>query len=173
MTKIVFGLLIILTACTGSHDSEELQKIDSLSMVLDETELMFAEIEIDSLSKFYSVFQSNSDDIKTFYNKEDEEEWQTICRYSDLKKPFRNVVEYYDNIITELEYTRQQLDSLKFDLENNLLSEEQQSKYIADEEKAVGYLHQTVYKNLATSKVVMKDFDSLNTLVEKVIVKIK
>lgn len=167
------GISFILTACTGNHHNDKFAKIDSLNMVLDETVLIFEEMNIDSISMLFSVFQDNSEKIKEYYTKEDEEGWEIICRYTDLKKPFRNVVEYNDNIRKELNYSRQQLDSLKYDLRNNILTEELVIRYLSEEEKAIGTLHKMISNNLSTSKIIIEDFDSLNTLVEEIIEDIK
>ena len=169
MTKVIVSILIILTACTRTYHADKLTKIDSRNMVLDKAELIFEEINIDSLRMLFPVFQNNSEEIKKYYTKEDEEGWKIICRYTDMKKPFRNVVEYYDNIRAELNYSRQQLDSLQHDLQNNIITEELAIKYLSDEEKAVGTLNKMISNDLSTSKVVMHDFDSLNTLVEKIV----
>ena len=167
----IIGTILILSSCNGNQHADKLQKIDSLNMVLDKAELIFEEINIDSLRVLFPVFQNNSEEIKKYYTKEDEEGWKVICRYTDMKKPFRNVVEYYDNIRTEINYSRQQLDSLQHDLQNNIITEDLAIKYLSDEEKAVGTLSKMILNDLATSKVIMHDFDSLNTLVEEIIVR--
>ena len=172
-TLIITATILILSACTGNHQSEKLETIDSLNMVMDEAELIFDEINIDSLGMILSVFKDKSEEIKKYYSKESEEGWKVITRYTDLKKPLRNVVEYYDDIKEELQYSRQQLDSLAYDLKNNVITGELATKYLYEEEKAVGTLHKIISNNLITSKVIMHDFDSLNTLVEEIIEEIK
>jgi hypothetical protein len=173
MIRFIVSILIILTSCSRNYHTDELQKIDSLKMVLDETELIFKEINIDSLRQLYIVFKKNTDQIKKSYSKEDDEGWNIICRYSDLKNPLRNSVEYYDNIQTELVYSHHQLDSLKYDLQNNTITSEIAKKYLNDEEKAVAALQKIISGNLATSKIIIEDFDSLNRLAENVISKCK
>ncbi len=166
---LIIATVLILASCTENQNTDKIEKVDSLSMVLDETELMFKEINIDSLRQLFEIYQYNTDEIKKSYSKEDEEGWKIVCRYNDMKKPFRNLVEYYDNISSELNFSRQQLDSLKQDLQNNLITEERAEEYIIEEEKAIGYLHKMVSNNLISSNVIINDFDSLNTLVEKVV----
>ena len=173
MAKIIIFTLIILASCSGNHYTDELEKIDSLKMVLNETELLIGEIDIKRLKEMHSIFKENSENIKKYYTKADEEGWEIICRYTDMKKPFRSVVEYYENFQSEIIYSRAQLDSLYHDLNHNLLNEDLVSKYLADEEKAIGSLHNMVSNNLISSEVLIIDFDSLNTLTEKIIEKIK
>lgn len=173
MTKIFIISLLFLASCAGKDYTAELEKIDSLKMVLDETELMLKEIKIDSLRSMHDVFKKNAADIKNHYYKDNQTNWEIITRYTAMKKPFRNVVEYYDNIKSELDYSHQQLDSLYHDLQYNLLPEELAHEYLTDEKNAIGELHSIVSKNLATSKVLIHDFDSLNKVTEEVLGKIK
>jgi hypothetical protein len=175
MTKlpnILIICLLFLASCSGKHYTTELDKIDSLKMVLDETELMFDEIKIDSLRKMYSAWIKNAQDIKKYYSKDNEANWKIICMYTDMKKPFRSVVKYYDDFRSELVYSQQQLDSLYHDLQYDLLPENLVHEYLADEEKAVGALYNMVSKNLKSAEVLLNDFDSLNKLTEEIIQKI-
>lgn len=165
--------MIALLSCTGSHYTEQLDRVDSLKMVLDETELTIDEIDIDSLQILFDTWKMRSDEIKKYYIKKSEEDWKIICRYTDMKKPFRSVVEYYDNIIKEIEFTKHQLDSLRKDIESDVLTEELINKYLAEEEKAVNYLNDLAKKNLTSAVVLLNDFDSLDVLAEKVIEDIK
>jgi hypothetical protein len=101
-------------------------------VLLDSIEVKYSGIEFDSLRMMVDHVISNEDSIKKYYEP-DTLSLDIGIRMSECKsirKDLHNIEVQKTNFADEIARTRMQLDNLKTDLSNGVLSEEKANEYV-------------------------------------------
>jgi valyl-tRNA synthetase len=100
-------------------------------------------------------------------------DWNTICQFGLIEKPLRDFSSEQSKIKKELKFSRKQLDSLKFDIQNESIEKKEMKEYIESESDAVAEIVQTIKITNENTKTELNRFDTLNPKIEIIIKKIK
>lgn len=171
MKRIFFPLLIIiiftgsiitLSSCKASYIRHGNKQIDSLYSILLLTEQKLVTLDTADIQQKYDLYSSTTSKLKNFETIEPQsEEWKTIAQYGHIRKPLRNLLQKLPYFYEELAFSKNQLDSLRYDLNKKLITEVQFNKYLNIEKQALDHYVQMfeLYVNNAMNQLVA--FDSL------------
>lgn len=177
MKKIICFLLIVslgFAACKNNKHVKEIKAIDSLSTVIDSIALTLSSIDTNKIRITYKTYSDNINLIKNnFKDKKEDSVWSVITTYGIIKKPLKSFINDFPVFYSEIEFSRQQLDSLKIDINNGDIKDNKIAEYTKTEAEAVISLKQEVEISVKTTKDRLKLFDSLNPKVNRVIEKLK
>lgn len=175
MTKRFINYLIIFlvascllyTSCTSGKYAKQITKIDSLLIVLDSSFSKLNLLDTSVVESYYKVYVNNIKQIKNSFEKKDNEEvWSVITRYGLLRKPLRDFKKHYTKYSKEISFTQEQLNNLKADIKNDVLSEDKISQYINDESEFVNYINFSVTGLIENTQKYFYQYLELNPKVE-------
>lgn len=150
VSAVFFGLLIF-SSCTSTEYAEEIKKIDSLLIVLDDSEVLLNKIDTNEITEHFEIYLNNLERIRDhFTDRDDEEAWSIYTRYGLLRKPLRDYRKNYHEYMGEVRYARQQLAALRDNLQRNALEPEQVEEYMHEEMTFVEYIRlssENLYNN--------------------------
>jgi hypothetical protein len=127
---LIPAAFIALAACTSPKIKKDLARVDSISVYIDSAEKVLNTVNIDSIRYKFKVYKEYAEKITTYYdNVKTDESWPYICLYRNCKKSFEFMVNGYPNYIAEIDSSRQQLESLRHDIRNELLEQEAINQY--------------------------------------------
>jgi hypothetical protein len=179
MTKVlhlILALFVILffVECKNNKYKKELARIDSLETVLNQSEKKLTEVDTNMVREKYKVYKKNISFISENYpNKLKDPNWNTLCQYGLIKKPLRDFNNELPHLRKELMFSRKQLDSLKFDIQNGNIEKEKINEYVKSESDAVNVIEQMVKMTVEGAKTELNRFDTLNPKIEKILMGIK
>ena len=164
------ALCFLITSCSSNKFSKQITQIDSLNVVLDSS---FSKLNSLDTSVVQSYYLKYSDNIKLIRNnfkekeKEDEEIWSIITRYGMIKKPLRDFKKNFVKYSKEISISHKQLNDLKSDIKNNILTKDQIIQYIKEESEFVKYINVSVSGLMENTKIYFNQYLELNPKVEK------
>jgi hypothetical protein len=171
---LALSVILFFVECKNNKYQKEIAKIDSLKTVLNKVEKKLTEIDTNVVHEKYKKYKENMNVISVnySYNKKDLG-WNTICQYGKIEKPLRDFSSEQGDIKKELKFSRKQLDSLKFDIQNGNIEKKEMSEFIESESDAVAEIVQTIKITNENTKTELNRFDTLNPKIEIIIKKIK
>ncbi len=134
MRILTILLLLTLISCTDKKTEIRVQKIDSLIGVIDSLNINLVKINIDSISHIYD----NTNEIIKVYKK-------TTHRFkrnkliknmeyaSAINKACRKFLSKYSSFQKELTYSKHQLEALRHDVDEKLLTDSLYNNYYLTE----------------------------------------
>lgn len=166
--SLIFSIILLfgLSSCTSESDKLKVSQIEVISSRLEAVVTLYSEIDINKVDTSYKTLLFNIYEINSLkINPED----KLIFDYGILKKGFKEFIKSHDITLKELENCRNQINTLKEDVSNGLLSDEEFELYLKHEGNASQSLRvrMTYYHNRISS--IMEKFDSLNPQVEIII----
>jgi len=177
MKNFICFLLIAsigFTACKSNKHVKEIKAVDSLYTVIDSIEKTLAGIDTTQIRKTYKTYLDNIGLLKkNFKDKKEDSVWSVMTTYGIIKKPLKSFISDYPGYYSEIEYSRNQLDSLKIDINSGNIKDDKIAEYTKTEAEAVNSLKQQVEISVNITKDRLKLYDSLNPKVIKVIEKLK
>lgn len=177
MKKLLTVILISTVAfcgCGGKKHPRITAKIDSLYIVIDSIEKNLFSTDTVIIKKAFEEYSTNIGLIRDNFNdKKEDSVWSVITTYGLIRKPLKDFIRNYPGYYKEIKYSRNQLDSLKADIENGNIEENKVKEYADYEADAVNSLKILVDISVNGAKEKLKLFDSLNPKVIKVIDKLK
>jgi len=179
MTKIfhlvlAFTLVLFFAECKNNQYQKELARIDSLKTVLNQSEKKLGEIDTNMLSEKFEVYEKNTSFISENYpDKKRDSSWNTICQYGLIDEPLGGFKNEQYHLKKELMFSRKQLDSLKFDIQNGNIEKKKMNEYIKSESDAVSMVEKMIKMTVEEAKIELNRFDALNPKIEKIIMNLK
>ncbi|MEO9534176.1 MAG: hypothetical protein ABJG68_04205 [Crocinitomicaceae bacterium] len=176
---IVFSLFIgalVLSSCDpASKYATEISKIDSCLTILDSLQSDYDGIEFDSLQGMVDHVLRNEDTIKKYYHP-DTLSMEIGTRMNDCKgirKTLKGVGTKKENFAAEISDLKVQFESLKTDISEGVLSEEQINEYLARELFDLNILHVTFDDFNAMQKIQKKYYYASVPYIDRLIVELK
>jgi len=176
--KNFIGLLFIaslaFTACKSNKHVKEIKAIDSLYTVVDSIEKTLSVIDTNEIRLTYKTYSDNISLLKkNFHDKKEDSVWSVMTIYGNIKKPLKSFINDFPDFYNEIVFSRQQLDSLKIDINNGTIKDDKIAEYTKTEAESVNNLKLQVEISVKTASDRLKLYDSLNPKVIKVIEKLK
>lgn len=160
---LIFIIPLLLNSCTGKEEKKQLSKIDSLSGVLAESEKKLTEINKDSVTIKYFLYEKTMDSVAKYFTQiRSDESWPYICAYREVRKPFRNIYLKYDLFKSELDSAKKQLDDLKHDIKKELIKNDEADLFIKNESNSVDAIYKKISKSIDLAEKHMKNFDTVH-----------
>lgn len=147
VTPFVFILMLLTTALVSCDPAdefkEEITTIDSCLTLVNELEAKFDGIDFDSLNLMVEHVEKNEDIIRQYYQPDTVNE--TLGRQMSDAKSVRKSLKHVstDQMVygDELNAVKNQLEDLKDDVLNGVLTEEQVAEYLNVEMTALDKVH--------------------------------
>lgn len=132
-----FLTLFLVNSC-GSKYPKEIVSVDSLQALLNITQTELKAIDKAEINNKYSEIKENIAFIQQNYNDTLTLEMaEFLGDYSLVLKAFESVKEEYAGLEKELEFSSKQLNSLKHDLQYNIMNNDSVKIYCMREDQAV------------------------------------
>ena len=167
----IFGL--ILVSCTTTN-SKFLGEVEKLEESVASSEKAFLAVDTATIGKYLRTsnvnlqyFQDNNIDTL------DKQTAILISDYAASRKSLRRLLEQYNDIAQEINYTKKQLLALKTDVTNNALGEEKFSVYYSSEVKAVDRLNELIDNMVQWDSSAIKMYESKSPPFEKILQNLK
>ncbi len=138
MNKIpLLALSIFLFICCNSpKNQEELNHIDSLISVVDSLHNELIVLNIDTINFQIDETSESLKVLRGYAPKTNRADYlKTLDYCGDVNKQLGKFMSKYQHFQKELSLSGEQLKSLRYDAENNLLKDSVLIKYLADEQK--------------------------------------
>lgn len=166
---VVFTIVVTFSSCKFYSSDNYIQKVDSLSIKLEEASSRYYSSNKDEIKLIYDTLTS---DIKVFKESLDKmPEDSTLLAdfniYSDLYRDTRNIFKL--KIEKELKYSKKQLEDIKIDIESKALDSEQIEEYIYSEEQAIDILYSDINLFLGYSLKIDTLYPKLKPSINKII----
>ncbi|MBE9468946.1 MAG: hypothetical protein IMY72_11605 [Bacteroidetes bacterium] len=144
MKKVLFITALVsisfLYSCMNKETKVKVDKIDGLLTQVDSINLELKKVKIDSLKLVYSITKLNTDFFKNtnFDMPEDKSFLKDFGAYGLVDKNLKRLLKNYKKMDADIEYSSNQLVSLKYDIKKELLTDNDTiNRYIFDEEAAL------------------------------------
>ncbi|HBF89315.1 MAG TPA: hypothetical protein DDX39_11800 [Bacteroidales bacterium] len=137
----------ILFSCNSTKYPEYIKKTDSLLASLDSISVKYHEINYGSVKIMFDLVSKNHELIKENESLDlanNQELKQDLFQYGRIHKAFKKYLKEYDKTNSDIEFNKNQLNTFKDDISNNLISEENIIKFYDDELKAHSNLVETI-----------------------------
>jgi hypothetical protein len=153
----------LFSSCVNDTEIKQLNKVDSLSQIMLKAEKKLREVNKDSVSKKFELYNEYSGKIKEdLYEFKNKENWPYICAYSNVRKPFRNMVNNYKDFQTGLDSSKVHLDNLKHDIRKGLLSNDEFDRYYKMEKIKALALLDIITQRVESAKKEEANFDTVH-----------
>ena len=169
MQKIIIvsaiAVAIFFSSCMNEEQQKQMGKIDSLRITLDTVSQNFNSVDSAEVAKYFNQVLSNNDAFDSV--PEGNKDKDLISRHRETERNLRRYMASYDRINNKLEKSYNQLDSLAYDVKNDLIPEGKFDSYLQDEKQAINRLQDMTNYVVETSKKELGRRDSLQNAVEK------
>lgn len=131
-------------SCNPSSKYEkEISQLDSCLLLLDSLEAEYNGIEFDSLTLMVKHVVANEDSIHKYYRPDtiSLEVGTKMSECKGIRKSLSNTDLQRESFGFEFEQSRKQLNNLKTDITNGVLSEEKVKQYVDEEKEAINNLN--------------------------------
>jgi len=180
--RIIIALaLLMLVSCTDKKTEQRVQKIDSLLEIIDSLNTNLVKINIDSINQIYS----NTSDIIDVYKKagykfRQKRLIQNMEYASSINKSCRKFIGKYSSFQKELSYSKHQLQTLKHDVDNQLLTDSLYDNYYSVEKNILEKLdkdfmisEEWMNEKIELYKLVADDMNQLKDTIQSLLPKEK
>lgn len=161
-----------LIGCNSKPDFKaEIKKIDSLEAEVNKSLRECKTVDTSWVDPMTKTSSNNANLISQFFIPDTliPEELNAITYYKGFRKVGKNFIKQRQILIKGFKKTLLQLKDLKTDAENGSLKKEDLDKYILEEETVTTELILMFNDLKYTTKEILKNYDSLNPKVEKII----
>lgn len=138
-----FGIILAmatLIACKSDKYPSEVNKIEELIKQVDRSSTVLVGIDTSGLSAKWKSYKSNTEFITGYYKSNndtiDASLAMILAEYKQLKKPYSEFKEVYSEAFEELKFSKNQLITLKHDLEKGILEPQLAQKMVIAETEA-------------------------------------
>ena len=162
---LIITIALLLFSCQNKPDTKTyLSRIDSLEIFLEESASVYESIDTAMIRNQLAVIEEQIEQLKTFDNIDIV---KPVTSYRIIKSAYGDFLKASPAVKIELSYTRSQLTDLRYDVENNQLSEEIATMYFDQEQQSVRVikLKMDYYSNLVKSN--SANYLALNTELNK------
>ncbi|MFW6019475.1 MAG: hypothetical protein ACOCPM_02740 [Bacteroidales bacterium] len=169
MQKIIIvsalAIVIILSSCMDKEQKKQINQIDSLRSALDTISQDFNNIDSVEIAQNFNQLLSNNDVFDSI--PEENVNKELISRHREAERNLRRYMVNYDRIKSELNRSYSQLDSLAYDVRNDVIPEGKFKFYFDDEEMVTSRLREMTDYIVTTSKKELNRHDSLQNAVDE------
>jgi len=170
---ILVATSIVILSCKPNPYKEEVKSLEQLITEIEKSSTKLVKIDTAGLSQKWEDYKKNVNTITDTYK----ENGDTIGRelalilsdYRQLKKPYSEFKEAYTSAMNELRFTKNQLVTLKHDLENNILEPPVAKKMVESEKMAAEKIIEHVEQLARTDSVTEVREAKLNATMDSVI----
>ncbi len=172
--SIVFTIsvivLLLTTSCKHKDTTQyKLAQIDSLTLILDKTELMLTELNDDSIKAMMNDTHLMHDVLSSVGKaKLKALELSDNNQLDSIDKQFKEYVEIHSKTLEEFKYSRKQLTDLKYDLEQHIVNEKKFDEYYQTENTSVNNLFNIVSSSLDKVKQNIEKYKLINPEIKKI-----
>ncbi len=159
-------VILSFASCQTNEDKLKVLRVEGISYKMEETAKVYFEIDTLKIDSLYSVILFNLDRLGKLGYQDDH---KLIMDYATLKKGFKEFIKRRPYTIEELEFCRNQIEDLREDAENGLLSDEDFELYLKHESNASQSLRvqMSYYESRIAAQV--KKFENLNPQINSLI----
>jgi len=144
-TSVFLLIAFMLFNCNTKNKSEKLSQLNTLQNMLDSTQRMLTnDINYDSINAYYNRVKIAQEKIGIFVKVMKEKEKSDYFQLLSTEKQFKIFIGGYSGYIDELEYSKNQISSLRKDVEESNLNSKQFEEYYTSEKKAIVILFHSV-----------------------------
>jgi len=162
--------LVTFSSCNTAVKKKQLAKIDSLISIIDTTGSHLNAINKDTVAKKYEAYNETNKKVAEHYQKyRNEENWNYVCNYQNVRKPFKTMVINYGSFNSELKSAREQLENLKHDVQEGLISKEEFDNFFILEAKNTNEISFKINKQVESVLNQYKNFDTIQPYILKLI----
>jgi len=179
MKKIPGYLLMILMvgylfSCTSKADQAKIQSIDTLMLTLNDAEEMLLSVDANLVDEKLNELKEKEDFLKkNLRDSLDKPTALEIGEYFTYGKALRFYKENYSEFMEAINTSRKQLNDLKADVENGLLTDEKFNEYYNNEMRIALEITQNVERAVNGVNVVLPKIDEKQPVIEKIITHIE
>ncbi len=162
---LIITIALLLFSCQNKPDTKTyLSRIDSLIINLEKSASNYNSIDTAMIRSQLAITEEQIELLKPFDNIDIV---KPVTSYRIIKNAFEDYLKASPALKIELSYTRSQLADLRYDIENNQLSEEIAFMYFDQEQQSVRVikLKMDYYSNLVKSN--SANYLTLNTELNK------
>jgi hypothetical protein len=175
--KILILLLstALLTACMSSEEKDAVNKIDEL---IEQNRSAYADLNgvfFDSVKTYLNLADEKMAEFKSVpidsFTLELEDYWEARYHMQSVQKMLSNYEnKHLPRLNKDLELSKLQLTSLRHDIKNNLISEEEMQKYLQQEDSVhqfiMGHATERIKHVRAHFSKYDENFDDFDTLIK-------
>jgi len=162
--------IVAFSSCNNAVKKKQLAKIDSLITIIDTTGNKLNTINKDTVTKKYETYKQTNKKVAEHYQKyRNEENWNYLCNYQNVRKPFKTMVLNYNSFNADLKSAREQLENLKHDVQEGLISKEEFDNYFILEAKNTNEISFKINKQVESVLNQYKNFDTIQPYMLKLI----
>ncbi len=172
MRTLAFFLILstFLFSCAPNF-TEEKKEVDDFNKILDKSDSLFFSIPKEDVYNRLNIYESNLNRIRENAPDSIDMEMSAIVnRCKLIKKPFKHFLGNYEKYRKEVDLSRDQLNNLYHDLEIRVMKKDSFYYYLEMEKEYIVNLSNEMESNAKDVINLIKNFDTLNPLLE---VKIK
>jgi chromosome segregation ATPase len=177
MKKTVFFFLasatLLIYSCETNHYKEEVKDLEKLIKQVEKSSTKLVQIDTTGLADKWQEYKDNVNTITDTYKENGDtigrELAMILSDYKQLKKPYSEFKDAYSTAMEELKFTKNQLVTLKHDLENNKLEPPVAEKMIQSEKMAARKIMEHVEQLARTDSVTQVKAVEINATIDSVI----
>ncbi len=163
----LFGMLLT-TSCNHTKTKQRLAQIDTLSILLDKTELMLNELNQDTIAAMLKNTSMMNKAITPFvHTKLNLKERSDYFQLAGIEKQFKNYQADHTKNLDELKYSRKQLADLKEDVDKHKIKDKKYDEYYQSENTSVNNLFNLVKSSLYKAKQNIERYNNFNPVITK------
>lgn len=132
---------LVFIGCNDAKYQQELNDIDSLITVVDSLHQKLIGLNIDTINILIDETEGSLSVLRAYTPDKNKQEYLTKISYcGSVNKQLGRFIGSYSHYQKELTMSGEQLKSLRFDVENNLLKDTMVQKYLNDEQRILSSL---------------------------------
>lgn len=159
-------LLFSLVSCQTKTNNLQVSRVDSISFRMEETAKVYYEIDTLKIDSFYTIVLFNFNRLGKMKIQESNE---LLLNYGTLKKGFKEFIKRRPYTLEELEFCRKQINDLREDAENGLLTDEDFELFLKHEANASQSLRVQMSYYQARIAAQVKKFEQLNPRIDSLV----
>ncbi len=137
LLTFIIALIHGMSGCGPSENDKLIAKIDSLKNVLSQKDSIFKTIRLEETYKIIEQTKKEVDYIKSHYDTLSKEQAMAVSDYYQSQRSLDKMLKNIEDIQKEILITQTQLDDLKVDVSNKLITLEEFYAYYNSEADAV------------------------------------
>ncbi len=160
--------MLFTTSCGHKKVKYRLAQIDTLTILLDKTELMLNEINNDSITAMLKEVQQKNEAIyPVSHTKLNMKERSDYFQFTSVEKQFKSYLNDHIKNLDELKLSRKQITDLKTDVENHAIKDKKFDEYYLTENTSVNTLFNMVKSSLYKLKQNTEKYNLFNPIITK------
>lgn len=169
MRNLSFALVLLMavaiSSCTSKETKQRMNQIDSLELTLDTISEKFNSLDSAVIAERFNLLLTYTDYLDSI--PEEKRNKDLISQHRQAERNLRRYMSNANRLQIEIQKSYNQLDSLAYDVENDLVPEGEFSYYMEDEKDAVNRLRGLTFYIVDVTEREMARFDSLDKAIKE------